>query len=231
MHEAVHTSLDPLYATAASWVAAQAADGGSISDYGRDFPDREDLAETFGPYYAARHRPERISAEMKNTIEQAIPSRIVFLDSLALDMRPTVFDAAGTDQVWLTGAGPFVGKVLAIDAMIFPHRGVFGPAFDASRITRPRWGSLQITFLSCATARVDYVADDPGYGNGGYLLDRLPSPAQRECEAVGFENTTNLDWTVGAWFNSAERSGEGFLIEAIEGNVGFVAWFTFGTAR
>ena len=111
MHEAAHTSLDPVHAAADGWLAAQAADGGChpcarptgawtgsrvartappgfISDYARDHPGREDVAESFGPFFAVRHRPERISRDMAETIEATMPNRIEFFDRLELDMHP-----------------------------------------------------------------------------------------------------------------------------------------------
>jgi len=88
MHEAAHTSLDPVHAAADGWLAAQAADGGFISDYARDHPGREDVAESFGPFFAVRHRPERISRSMAKTIQATMPNRIEFFDRLELDMHP-----------------------------------------------------------------------------------------------------------------------------------------------
>lgn len=88
MHEAAHTSLDPVHAAADGWLAAQEADGGFISDYARDHPGREDVAESFGPFFAVRHRPERISRDVALTIEATMPDRIEFFDRLELDMNP-----------------------------------------------------------------------------------------------------------------------------------------------
>ena len=111
MHEAAHTSLDPLHAAADTWVAAQAADGrchpcarltgawtgsrvariappGFISDYARDHPRREDVAESFGPFFAVRHRRERISRSMTRMIEATMPNRIEYFDRLDIDMHP-----------------------------------------------------------------------------------------------------------------------------------------------
>ncbi len=88
MHEAAHTSLDPVHAAAEDWLTAQAADGGFISDYAREHPRREDVAESFGPFFAVRHRPERISRDMARTIQTTMPNRIEFFDRLELDMNP-----------------------------------------------------------------------------------------------------------------------------------------------
>jgi hypothetical protein len=88
VHEAAHTSLDAEHATAPGWRSAQAADGTFISTYARQFPTREDLAETFVPYLAVRYRPDRISTSMAEVIERTIPNRIAYLDGLGLDMYP-----------------------------------------------------------------------------------------------------------------------------------------------
>ena len=45
-HEGVHAVLDRKYLSSPGWIAAREADGAFISDYARDYPDREDLAET-----------------------------------------------------------------------------------------------------------------------------------------------------------------------------------------
>lgn len=90
VHEASHTSLDPLYASHPDWLAAQQADPDFISTYARDFPDREDIAESFLTWLAVRHRADRIPASMKQTIESTIPNRLAFFDQLNLDLSPLV---------------------------------------------------------------------------------------------------------------------------------------------
>ena len=85
MHEGAHSSLDPQHLRSSGWSEAQAADGGYISEYARDRPDREDLAETFVPYFAVRQRVGRIHGTMRQTILCAIPNRIAYFDALADD--------------------------------------------------------------------------------------------------------------------------------------------------
>jgi hypothetical protein len=88
VHEAAHTSLDAAHATAAGWMAAQDADPAFISNYARDFPFREDIAESFVPYLAAEHRADRISESLLATILETMPNRIAYLSGLGLDMYP-----------------------------------------------------------------------------------------------------------------------------------------------
>ncbi|MXX34291.1 MAG: carboxypeptidase-like regulatory domain-containing protein [Gemmatimonadetes bacterium] len=90
LHEAAHMSLDMLYADSADWQAAQAADGVYISDYARDFPQREDVAESILMYFAVRYVPDRVTAELRWLIVTTIPNRIAFFDGKRLDMSPFV---------------------------------------------------------------------------------------------------------------------------------------------
>jgi hypothetical protein len=88
VHEATHTSLDPVHASAPGWVSARTADGNFISTYARDFPDREDLAETFLLWMAVRYRSDRITARTADLILETIPHRIAYLDAQSFDMHP-----------------------------------------------------------------------------------------------------------------------------------------------
>ena len=88
IHETVHAVFDDAYANDEKWKAAQKKDSVFISDYARDNPDREDLAESFLPFLMVKYRPDRIDKKMKDLIERTIPNRIAFLDSLNLDMQP-----------------------------------------------------------------------------------------------------------------------------------------------
>jgi hypothetical protein len=81
VHEACHVSLDVVHTRARAWIEAQRADSDFISIYARDHPLREDVAESFLPYYAYRYRPDRISTEMLKTIEDTIPHRIAYFDA------------------------------------------------------------------------------------------------------------------------------------------------------
>jgi len=90
VHEATHTSLDAAHATAPGWIAAQSADGEFISTYARDYPGREDLAESFLPYLAVRYRSDRISLSLSNTIALTISNRIAYFNGLELDMNPII---------------------------------------------------------------------------------------------------------------------------------------------
>jgi hypothetical protein len=94
VHEACHTSLDPQHAAAKDWLAAQRADPEFISKYAAENPDREDIAESFMPYLAARYRADRISEKLANKIKNAIPKRIEYFDAQMLDIYPVAPERA-----------------------------------------------------------------------------------------------------------------------------------------
>ncbi|MEX2529533.1 MAG: hypothetical protein WD960_02065 [Gemmatimonadota bacterium] len=88
LHEAVHTSLDAAHANHPTWRAAQEADPTFISDYAEEFPLREDLAESFVPWFAVRYRADRIPQSLYDTIVETIPNRIEYFNSRGFDMYP-----------------------------------------------------------------------------------------------------------------------------------------------
>jgi hypothetical protein len=81
LHEATHTSLDPVHTKSGPWKAAQQRDGVYLSDYGAQHSEREDLAETYLIYLAVRYKADRLPEGYKERIEQSIPARLAFLDS------------------------------------------------------------------------------------------------------------------------------------------------------
>lgn len=88
VHEASHSSLDAYHSATKGWVSAQELDATFISTYARDFPTREDVAETFLLYVAVRYRADRITPSLKDKIIETIPNRIDYLDRQNFNMYP-----------------------------------------------------------------------------------------------------------------------------------------------
>ena len=88
IHEASHTSLDEYHSNDSSWLVAQKKDCGFISVYAQDHPSREDIAESYLPYFAVRFRPDRISSSLKEKIELSMPNRIKYFDDQNYNMYP-----------------------------------------------------------------------------------------------------------------------------------------------
>ena len=90
IHEAAHTSLDQSHAKDLLWIEAQKLDGKFISQYAKDNPVREDIAESYLPYFALRYRRDRISESLVKLIEDTIPNRIFYFDNQKFQMYPVV---------------------------------------------------------------------------------------------------------------------------------------------
>jgi hypothetical protein len=86
LHEASHTSMDAYHLFDSLWQAAQNSDVHSISNYARDFPEREDVAETVPMYLAARFWADRIPESAYQTIVRTIPNRMLYLDCQGLSV-------------------------------------------------------------------------------------------------------------------------------------------------
>ena len=80
VHEAAHTSLDSYHANNEEWLNAQLEDGNFISTYAQEHPFREDIAESFLPYFALKYRSDRISTELAKIISTTIPNRIKYFE-------------------------------------------------------------------------------------------------------------------------------------------------------
>ena len=83
LHEGVHTSLDSDHSLSNAWINAQKADNGNfISDYAKQYPKREDLAETIPVCFALKYKRERLSDHTIEKIEKTIPNRIEYCNSV-----------------------------------------------------------------------------------------------------------------------------------------------------
>ena len=95
-HEACHTSLDAdLYADM-NWIKAVKSDGEFISEYARDFPLREDVAESCLMYFGLKFRPERISKQTQKKIKTTMPARIRYFDKHVLFDNETFTESDGS---------------------------------------------------------------------------------------------------------------------------------------
>ena len=90
IHEASHTSLDSIHSKSPGWLKAQKDDCRFISTYAEENPNREDISESYLPYFAIRYKPDRIEKSLIDTIIKAIPNRIKYFDSKVFNMHPIV---------------------------------------------------------------------------------------------------------------------------------------------
>ena len=110
IHEGAHVSLDGAHASSPGWRAAQTKDGASISAYARDYPDREDIAESILPYFALRYLPERLTRAERAVILRTMPNRLMYFDDQGFDMSPyTPSEVHYLSEEILTIQGKVVG--------------------------------------------------------------------------------------------------------------------------
>ncbi len=94
LHEAAHTTLDYQEWGAgvvlrSPWQKAMESDGRAISSYARDFPQREDVAESYGAYAVWKVAPATPGLEgPAATIGSTIPHRLALLDGLGEEFVP-----------------------------------------------------------------------------------------------------------------------------------------------
>lgn len=83
-HEGAHTSLDPYHLDNIDWLNAQNRDGRFISNYARQNPGREDIAESVLLYYGVTYRSERMDPMFVEAIKITMPNRISFFQQFEL---------------------------------------------------------------------------------------------------------------------------------------------------
>ena len=117
IHEGGHVSVEGAHRNSAGWRAAQAADGVFISEYARDYPHREDVAESILPYFAVRYRPERLSDADRTVILATVPNRLAYFDEQGLDFAP--YAAPTTDpSVSQVADMSHVGETFTISGLV-----------------------------------------------------------------------------------------------------------------
>lgn len=93
-HESVHASWDDAHRLSPGWIAAQQADGGFLTGYGAENPDREDLAETALFAFALLHHPDRFPPADSDDTRAAVPHRIAYIATLLPPGEPLIVPLA-----------------------------------------------------------------------------------------------------------------------------------------
>lgn len=88
LHEGAHTSLDEKYKDSSRWLRAQKKDGLFISEYAQEFPNREDLAESFTVYFGYKYRKDVMTDEQIEFAEKFIKHRMEFFEKIPMKLNP-----------------------------------------------------------------------------------------------------------------------------------------------
>lgn len=84
-HEAVHASMDIPLASSPQWQDAQKADGTYVTDYAKEYPTREDLAETALFAWTLLKHPGRLPKHVESGLRRLIPNRLKLLNTVFAD--------------------------------------------------------------------------------------------------------------------------------------------------
>lgn len=141
VHEGTHCSLDAIHAGASGWLAAQSADPDFISTYAAGAPTTEDVAESYLPWLAVRHRASRISVANYNTILATIPNRLAYLDGITCDLYPItsgvgMADAGTTDMSISIHPSPASDRVSVASDRPLPANAIFELRATDGRLAR-----------------------------------------------------------------------------------------------
>ncbi len=136
------------------------------------------------------------------------------------------------DQAWMiTDLGSVEGSKIKFPVVYQPQGGVFGDAFDPSRIRNVAWGTMELEFRDCNSLTMRY-AGPAGYGSGERNMTRLTALDQLNCDGgrtltlSGARAFAGMRAKSGAWYVPA-RSGEGWMIEELADGRSLVYWFTY----
>ena len=77
-HESVHASFQFMYENSPEWTNAQTADASFVTEYGEEFPQVEDMAESALFAYAYLKYPGRLSTTIEDWLEENNPNRLEF---------------------------------------------------------------------------------------------------------------------------------------------------------
>ena len=132
-------------------------------------------------------------------------------------------------QAWLiASSGRITGNHIRFARVQQISGGRFGRGFDATAVQAADWGTLDLSFDGCAAARLDY-AGPTGWGSGQRSLQRLTRLAGQPCGQPFAASSDTRNARSGAWFDPA-RSGEGWIVEALDAGRAALTWFSFDPA-
>ncbi|MEM9533764.1 MAG: M14 family zinc carboxypeptidase [Pseudomonadota bacterium] len=132
-------------------------------------------------------------------------------------------------QRWFISTGEIRGNMLHFPELLVAEGGVFGPAFDAAAVNLTDAGSATVIWSDCNTATLRHDVDRRTQRQA---MTRLTTLAGLDCSgsAAKSASTAVSKGTAaaisGSWFDP-QRSGEGFVVEALADDRAIAYWFTY----
>lgn len=132
-------------------------------------------------------------------------------------------------QAWIVGLGRVQNNEIHFLNLNITSGAAFGAAFDPDDVIRSRWGDLRLYFTDCNTGQISYSADN-NYNHDARTIQRLTALAGLDCEQPDVVQPEQAVTRVtGSWFNPS-RDGEGWVMEALSGNLVVLYWYTYGVS-
>ncbi len=125
-------------------------------------------------------------------------------------------------QRWFIGTGEVRGNELYFPELLEARGGIFGPDFDPDQVVLTNTGSASFIWGDCVSAGMRHNVD---VRNRRQELIRLTELAGLPCGQSAEKGAAAANIS-GSWFN-AQRSGEGFVVEALSNTRALVYWFTY----
>lgn len=91
-HESVHATLDDDYRESTDWIEAQKSDGGHVTRYAADRPDKEDMAESALFAYTILYHPGRLPEDVEQQVKTLMPNRLAYFETLLDELAGKVTD-------------------------------------------------------------------------------------------------------------------------------------------
>ena len=90
------------------------------------------------------------------------------------------YDQMG-QQMWMLGVGEIENNTISNMSMTITHGAKFGNDFLASDVIRETWGTMDLEFFSCNSAKLIYNSAT-GFGSGEIDITRLTSIQNHSCD-------------------------------------------------
>jgi hypothetical protein len=98
-------------------------------------------------------------------------------------------------QMWLTGSETIGDTDTMVSVPVIITDGpIFGPDYDKDDLNSEFWGSVELTFLACDSASMNYTSS-LGFGSGSIQLTRLTNVTNVNC----VEPPPAINVTPGKW--------------------------------
>jgi serine protease len=133
-------------------------------------------------------------------------------------------------QAYFYGVGTVSGDRVVVNDFLRTRGTRFGNAFRPGDVVNEDWGDLVLTFESCTRGYASFLPSRAGWPAEQLDIEPLTGIPGVPCTpgaAAAEDPAKYLGTSIsGTWFDP-QRSGEGWVVQAIGNNLAVYYWFTF----